>query len=122
MRPLPRGVDAPVKATRTLGAGESALTDAWVFVPITSCERASAKGTPAGELVEYAVSVEGDGAVYICEGDVTALDPAPTGIKVTAGSPFNGTCKAAGLAGLSLRSVPDGVAGQLVIGTTSFTA
>lgn len=121
-RLLPQSVDAPVRGTRTLGAGELALTSAWAYQPIATCDQASAKGAPAGELVEYAVVVEGEGAVYIAEGDVTAIDPAPPGIRVIAGAPFYASCRGAGLEGLSLRSVPDGVTGQLVVASTSFSA
>lgn len=108
--------DAPVKGTKSL----SDLTSAWRYIPTADFDQASAKGTPAGFVLDYAVAVEGDGAVYVAEGDVTALDPAPVGMKVTQGAPLNCTAHGAGVRGISIRSVPDSAVARLIIGASTW--
>lgn len=115
-------VDAPVKGVKVFGA----LTSAWSFVATADFDQVSAKGQPAGFVLDYSVVVEGDGAVYIAEGDVRGLvddedNPLVTGMKVTAASPLNCTAHGAGLEGISIRSVPDSTVARIVIGASSFT-
>lgn len=114
-------VDGPVKGEIVLGPSDEQLTDAWAAYAVTDFARNSSKGPPGGELVSYAIRVEGAGAVYVCEGDVSDLDPAPTGVKVIDGAPYMASCHGAGLQHISLRSVPDDVAGQVVISCSTFT-
>lgn len=109
-------VDAPAKGFLALTPGV-----AWTHSATNTFSQASAKGAPDGDVVEYAVVVDGNGSIYVFEGDATGKNVVTVpGMKVTSATPLNGRCHGSGVAGLSFRS-PDGAQGYAIIGARKFT-